>query len=98
MTATLLHTVRNKNDAYYETESKLRKLEAEVSCLKEEELSFTQLQDEVEHAATICVADLDDVIVHDIVPAKDSKEPVEKLRLKVEDDLFHDSQTPGRQE
>ena len=63
MTATLLHTVRNKNDAQHETESKLRKLEAEVSCLQEEELSFNQLLDDVEDAATACAADLDDVIL-----------------------------------
>ena len=63
MTATLLHTVRSQNDAQHETESKLRKLEAEVSCLKEDELSFTQILDQVHDADTSCAADMDDVTV-----------------------------------
>ena len=79
MTATLLHTVRNQNDARHETESKLRKLEAEVSCLKEDDLSFTQILDQVQDADTACAADMDD----DTVPAKDSKEPVENWNLKI---------------
>ena len=60
MTATLLNTVRSQNDVQHETESKLRKLEAEVSCLKEDELSFTQILDQVQDA--------------DTVPAKESEE------------------------
>ena len=79
MTATLLHTVRSQNDAQHETESKLRKLEAEVSCLKEDELSFTKILDQVHDADTSCAADMDDVTV----PAKDSKEPVKNWNLKI---------------
>ena len=71
--------MRNQNDARHETESKLRKLEAEVSCLKEDDLSFTQILDQVQDADTACAADMDD----DTVPAKDSKEPVENWNLKI---------------